>query len=111
MKNRLAIAESFNNQYSRARDSFLTNIKRKAKSLSGGKGSQALSIVRQFMELDQKYTRLGNRYPNAKIYILCDSEMPSLALRLAWSIERICERRRSEIARPAASSAPRLIRR
>ena len=33
------------------------------------------------------------------------SEMPSLALREACDSERTCERRRSEIARPAASSA------
>ena len=36
---------------------------------------------------------------------VCTKEMPSLALRLACSSERTCERRRSEMARPAASSA------
>jgi hypothetical protein len=36
---------------------------------------------------------------------VCTKEMPSLALRLACSSERTCERSRSEMARPAASSA------
>src|SRR5262249_48936726 len=39
------------------------------------------------------------------------SEMPSLALRAAWSRPRICEVKRSEIARPAASSLALLMRR
>src|SRR6185369_5456216 len=39
-----------------------------------------------------------------------DSEMPSLALRRAWSRPRIWEVKRSEIARPAASSLALLIR-
>jgi len=43
--------------------------------------------------------------------VVCTMEMPSLALRLACSSERTCERRRSEIARPAASSAAVAMRR
>ena len=39
------------------------------------------------------------------------SEMPSCALRLAWAVPRIWARMPSEIARPAASSAARLMRR
>ena len=42
---------------------------------------------------------------------VCDSEMPSFALRRAWSRPRICEVMRSEIARPAASSFAELMRR
>jgi hypothetical protein len=42
---------------------------------------------------------------------VCTREMPSLALREAWSSERTCERRRSLIARPAASSAAVEMRR
>src|SRR3954453_22473642 len=37
--------------------------------------------------------------------------MPSWALRLAWAVPRIWARMPSEIARPAASSAARLMRR
>ena len=37
-------------------------------------------------------------------------EMPSLALRTAWFMPRICEVKRSEIARPAASSLALLMR-
>ena len=36
---------------------------------------------------------------------VCVSEMPSWALRIAWLVDRICARKRSEIAKPAASSA------
>ncbi len=39
------------------------------------------------------------------------SEMPSLALRIAWFRPRICVVKRSEIARPAASSLALLMRR
>ena len=42
---------------------------------------------------------------------VCTSEMPSWALRLAWAVPRIWARMPSEIARPAASSAARLMRR
>ena len=42
---------------------------------------------------------------------VCASEMPSLALRWAWLVPRICEVNRSEIARPAASSLALLMRR
>jgi hypothetical protein len=42
---------------------------------------------------------------------VCTNEMPSLAFRLACSSERTCERRRSEMARPAASSAAVAMRR
>jgi len=35
---------------------------------------------------------------------VCVSEMPSCALRIAWFVERIWARNRSEIASPAASS-------
>src|SRR5262245_43619527 len=42
---------------------------------------------------------------------VCTSEMPSLALREAWPSERTCARRRSLIARPAASSAAVEMRR
>ena len=49
----------------------------------------------------------SSRDPSA----VCTSEMPSFALRLAWSSERTCARRRSEIARPAASSDALAIRR
>ena len=42
---------------------------------------------------------------------VCTSEMPSCALRLAWAVPRIWARMPSEIARPAASSAARLMRR
>ena len=41
---------------------------------------------------------------------VCTIEMPSWALRFAWSTPLICARMRSEIARPAASSAARLMR-
>ncbi len=41
---------------------------------------------------------------------VCTSEMPSWALRLAWAVPRIWARMPSEIARPAASSAARLMR-
>jgi hypothetical protein len=37
--------------------------------------------------------------------------MPSLALRIAWFRPRICVVKRSEIARPAASSLALLMRR
>jgi hypothetical protein len=40
---------------------------------------------------------------------VCASEMPSLALRAAWLRPRICVVKRSEIARPAASSLALLI--
>ena len=39
------------------------------------------------------------------------SEMPSLALRAAWFMPRICVVKRSEMARPAASSLALLMRR
>ena len=42
---------------------------------------------------------------------VCTMEMPSLALRLAWSSDRTWLRRRSLIARPAASSAAVEMRR
>jgi hypothetical protein len=42
---------------------------------------------------------------------VCTSEMPSSALRRAWSSERTCARSRSLIARPAASSAAVVMRR
>ncbi len=42
---------------------------------------------------------------------VCASEMPSLALRAAWLMPRICAVKRSEIARPAASSFALLMRR
>ena len=42
---------------------------------------------------------------------VCDSEMPSLALRAAWSMPRIWVVKRSEMARPAASSLALLMRR
>src|SRR5580765_1062344 len=42
---------------------------------------------------------------------VCTREMPSLALRLAWSSEATCARSRSLIARPAASSAAVEMRR
>ena len=42
---------------------------------------------------------------------VCAREMPSLALRAAWLAPRICEVKRSEIARPAASSCALLMRR
>ena len=42
---------------------------------------------------------------------VCTSEMPSCALRLACAVPRIWARMPSEIARPAASSAARLMRR
>src|SRR5471032_924652 len=41
---------------------------------------------------------------------VCASEMPSLALRAAWVLPRICEVKRWEIARPAASSLSLLMR-
>ena len=41
---------------------------------------------------------------------VCASEIPSLALRAAWFKPRICAVKRSEIARPAASSLALLIR-
>ena len=42
---------------------------------------------------------------------VCMSDRPSLALRTAWFSPRICEVKRSEIARPAASSLALLMRR
>jgi hypothetical protein len=42
---------------------------------------------------------------------VCASEMPSLALRAAWLMPRICAVMRSAIARPAASSLALLMRR
>src|SRR5450830_1705694 len=42
---------------------------------------------------------------------VCASETPSLALRVAWLMPRICDVIRSEIARPAASSLALLMRR
>ena len=42
---------------------------------------------------------------------VCARETPSMAFRLATPYERIWERMRSEIARPAASSAATAIRR
>ncbi len=42
---------------------------------------------------------------------VCASEMPSLALRAAWFMPRIWVLKRSEIARPAASSLALLMRR
>ena len=42
---------------------------------------------------------------------VCASEMPSLALRCAWLEPLICEVKRSEMARPAASSRALLMRR
>jgi hypothetical protein len=41
---------------------------------------------------------------------VCANEIPSLALRDAWFKPRICELKRSEIARPAASSFALLMR-
>src|SRR5690606_28741677 len=41
---------------------------------------------------------------------VCDSEMPSLALRAAWSMPRIWVVKRCEMARPAASSLALLMR-
>src|ERR1700709_1732301 len=41
---------------------------------------------------------------------VCTTLVPSWVLRTAWVSPPICERRPSEIARPAASSAARLIR-
>ena len=41
---------------------------------------------------------------------VCASEMPSLALRTAWFKPRICEVKRSEMAKPAASSLALLMR-
>ena len=40
---------------------------------------------------------------------VCARDIPSFALRTAWFNPRICEVRRSEIARPAASSRAELI--
>ena len=42
---------------------------------------------------------------------VCASEMPSFALRTAWLRPRICVVKRSEMARPAASSLALLMRR
>ena len=42
---------------------------------------------------------------------VCASEIPSKLLRRAWSRDRVCARMRSEICRPAASSAAEAIRR
>src|SRR5690606_42063942 len=42
---------------------------------------------------------------------VCASEMPSLALRAAWFMPRIWVVKRSEMARPAASSLALLMRR
>src|SRR5438552_17185933 len=42
---------------------------------------------------------------------VCASEIPSLELRIAWFKPRICDVKRSEIARPAASSFALLMRR
>src|SRR5882672_10192081 len=42
---------------------------------------------------------------------VCDSEIPSFELRTAWLRPRICVVKRSEIARPAASSLALLMRR
>ena len=42
---------------------------------------------------------------------VCAREMPSLALRAAWLEPRICEVKRSEMAKPAASSLALLMRR
>ncbi len=49
--------------------------------------------------------------PASALSATWDSEMPSLALRAAWFIPRICEVNRSEMARPAASSLALLMRR
>ena len=48
----------------------------------------------------------SSRFPSA----VCTIETPSWMLRFAWARPLICERMRSEIERPAASSAARLMR-